>query len=360
MNRPLNVSLNIKQVEGPAGGGVAFASALERGLTQRGWRVCRDLRAGLDALLLLSFRNGSDYASYTPHQAAEYLTAHPNTVSLLRVNDSDQARFVSTGINRSAAQAQQIVDHTVFVSDFIKNLHLSEGLDPDRPVSVIRNAAPAHLFHANNRAVWDGKSPLRLVTHHWSPAYTKGHDIYERLDQLLGMPQWSKRFHFSYVGTVPLGLSYANARMVPLISGHQLGDELRSHHAYITAARGEAAPMHAIEAMQCGLPVLHLNSGSMPEYCSQGGLSFTLADFESKLSALPDLYPSLVGQLAQRPDYGVERMVDAYAHLIEGLVVERRATPRREPSNLQKAGLSIARLGRRGRAACLRMRRVFQ
>ena len=41
---------------------------------------------------------------------------------------------------------------------------------------------------------------------------------------------------------------------------------------YITASKNEPSGNHHIEAAQCGLPILYINSGGIPEYSNGFGI----------------------------------------------------------------------------------------
>jgi hypothetical protein len=70
------------------------------------------------------------------------------------------------------------------------------------------------------------------------------------------------------------------------LSGKDLAEELKKHHIYLTASRNEPAGMHHIEGALCGLPILYINSGALPEYCKNFGICFEENNFEEKLLQL--------------------------------------------------------------------------
>ena len=49
---------------------------------------------------------------------------------------------------------------------------------------------------------------------------------------------------------------------------------LSKNHVYLTASINEPAGMHHIEGALSGLPIIYRNSGAIPEYCSDFGVSF--------------------------------------------------------------------------------------
>ena len=121
-------------------------------------------------------------------------------------------------------------------------------------------------------------------------------------------------------------MKFENSRHVPVLDGAALADEIRRHHVYLTAARHEPGGNHYIEGMCCGLPVLYLESGSLPEYCAPYGFSFTLNDFDQRLMEMRERYPALREAVLECP-YGAGRMAKWYLGLFEALVRERRVRP---------------------------------
>ena len=114
----------------------------------------------------------------------------------------------------------------------------------------------------------------------------KGFDIYQRLDEMLVQKKWKNKIKFSFIGRTPLGYDLKIQKFSNHLGITLYLVNLKKHHLYLTASRYEAAGNHYIEAIQCGLPVLHLNHGSLPEYCSKFGITFDLHDFEIKLEEI--------------------------------------------------------------------------
>ena len=56
---------------------------------------------------------------------------------------------------------------------------------------------------------------------------------------MLGEEAWKDRLAFTYVGNLPPGFAFRQARHVPPIDGPELARELRRHHVYVTARSEE-------------------------------------------------------------------------------------------------------------------------
>ncbi len=319
--------------EGPWGGGNQFAAALRRFLQDRGVEVVHDLQTpDLDVILLTEPRRSSASSAFNDVDIIRYLTdVNPTALVVHRVNECDERKNTRL-LNRRLELANRCADRTVFISEWLRRLFVVRGAD-FAPATVIRNGADRALFHPAG-ARWDGQGPLQVVTHHWSGNWMKGFDIYQRFDELLGEATYRDRFSFTYVGSLPSGFRFKNTRVEPPQSGERLAELLQQHHVYLTASRHEPAGMHHIEGALCGLPLLYISSGALPEYCEGFGLSFDETSFERRLMAIRDEYPEFKRRMEAYP-YDASLMCESYwsllADLIENrdqVIAQRRWTPR--------------------------------
>ena len=78
---------------------------------------------------------------------------------------------------------------------------------------------------------------------------------------------------------------------LPPLSGlNLLATEIKKSHIYLTASINEPSGNHHIEGAQCGLPLLYIESGGIPEYCNGYGIEFNNENFIEKLSNMIDNY----------------------------------------------------------------------
>jgi hypothetical protein len=83
----------------------------------------------------------------------------------------------------------------------------------------------------------------------------KGADIYEHIDKFVE----GKNVEYTYVGRHKC--DFKNTKVVPPLSGKDLGDELKNHDVYITGTRSDPGPNHIIEAITSGLPTYAYSPG---------------------------------------------------------------------------------------------------
>jgi len=321
----MRIAINCAKVDGPFGGANRFATNLETGLEAAGHYVTRALEPDLDVIIIVISHDGLRLVAFSPADIAAYKKAYPNVMVVQRVNGSDEHRGYDNGTNKRLLEANQCADHTIFVSDFMRTFWAERGINKPEDCTVIKTGADEEVFHDKGHEPHTPGTPVKFITHHWSANYMKGFDIYERLDQMLVMPKWKDRIEFTFIGNTPLGYDLKNAKCLPPMDGDALADILREHDAYVTASRYEAGGNHYIEALQCGLPVLHLDHGSSPEYCKEFGVTFQLSDFEEKLEEFLESLAILEAK-TQTCTYSDSSMSQAYVSTVENLVKQHKKT----------------------------------
>ncbi|MBF0614177.1 MAG: glycosyltransferase family 4 protein [Magnetococcales bacterium] len=311
----MKISIGARIQPGPWGGGNRFCAVLSDALQQTGHTVTYDLTDDdLDAILLIEPDRRLRISAYDHADILWYLLrVNPRCVVVHRINNTSEARQdPRKTFNHMRIQANRVADHTVFVSQWVRDCYQESGFDRNE-VSVIHNGADHTLWSPGDHPRPPG--PLRLVTHHWSKNLNKGWDLYQQLDHLLGQPEWAERFAFTFVGSLPDGMTLTNSRMVPPLNGTPLVEELRRHDIYLTASRFEAGPNHVLEGALCGLPLLYLESGAMAEYTQGFGLSYTPETLETALIRMAHEYPMWQKRMALYP-FTAQRMCQHYLDLL--------------------------------------------
>lgn len=318
----MNISIGMTLRDGPFGGGNQFARALVADLQQRGHQVTFDLNArDLDIILLMDPRQQSQSATYQDEAIWHYVRyINPNAIVIHRINECDE-RKGTEGVNARIIEANACADYTVYVSGWLRDLYRSQGIG-NRPAQVIHNGSDRAIFNAGGYTVWDGQSPLKLVTHHWSHHWRKGFDIYQALDALLNDPTNRTLFDFTYIGNIPPDFTFKHAHHIEPLSGHELADAIRQHHVYITASLNEPGPNHQNEAANCGLPLLYRPSGGLTEYCEGYGIAFTADTLLEVIREMRQTYTTWRERIAAYP-YHAQATTSAYHDLFAELVAHR-------------------------------------
>ncbi len=333
----MKVSIGMNLREGPWGGGNQFAVSLTNHLRQSGATVLHHLRErDIDLILLTEPRKSSRSSAYTHREITDYLKfVNPDAIVAHRINECDERKGTQE-VNSLLVSANGCADHTVFISTWLKDLFTRQGIPAERS-SVILNGADGRIFNPDGFSPWSRREPLKIVTHHWGDNWLKGFDIYRKLDDMLGETGWRERIAFTYIGRTPEDFAFRNARHIAPLSGGELASELRRHNLYLTASRNEPAGMHHIEGAMCGMPLLYVESGALPEYCRGFGISFTPETFVPALEEMMRTYDRWLGEM---PGYRhtAENMCSEYHSLFLDLLGRKSELLAARPER-QKPGM---------------------
>ena len=314
----MKISIGMNLQDGPFGGGNQFGQALTRRLRGFGHQVMFDLHdRDIDLILLTNPRVQAKSCAFSHKEILGYLRkVNRETIVIHRINECDE-RKGTRGVNSLLRNSNQIADYSIFVSSWLRDLHLSQGMKA-HPNSVMLNGPDRNLFNPNGYRRWPGSGPIRLVTHHWGGNWNKGFDIYQRIDDLIDK-RWKGVFEFTYIGNLPEGFRFRNSNYQRPLSGKRLADAIKENHVYVTGSINEPGGSHQSEGLLCGLPVLYRDSGCLPEYCDDYGIKFTYETFEERLESILGTYDSFANK-AKGFSLDSEMMSKNYNDLFEFLM----------------------------------------
>ncbi|MFA7342782.1 MAG: hypothetical protein WC003_00630 [Terrimicrobiaceae bacterium] len=310
------VALNMRWRRGPYGGGNQWVGQVQPSLERCGYRTVSKLDNRVDCVLGTHVGLGGEL-SISFEEVLKAKESNPRLRCIQRINDND-IRKGTDKMDAFLARCNRAADHTVFVSEWLRDYHAERWFDVSRPHSVIHNGADPAVFHPVGSARWVPGTPFRLVTHHWSDNMAKGFDVYAGIDSLIaegrlpGVELW-------VIGRWPGSLAWRAARTWPACSGHSLARLLRQCHAAVTASRHEPGAMHPVESLQCGLPLLyHPDTGGTVELGRRFGVMISGGLREAVLS-LMDQYEGLRARVIEGAPDG-DLMCRAYRRIIEHLL----------------------------------------
>ncbi len=315
----MKIAIGFRLRSGPWGGGNRFAHSLSKYLLSIGHEVVYALGdPDIDIILLTDPRSLSPGVAFGAGQVYRHMAfKNSNVLVVHRVNECDE-RKGTWGMNAMLRIANKCADHTVFVGNWLTTIPAWRR-HRRKSHSVILNGADEAVFNSNGKSNWDGKSPLRIVTHHWSNHWNKGFEVYKRLDDILDDPSWRKLIAFTYIGNLPAGFKFRNTQVLDPMDGFLLAAEIKRNHAYITGSINEPGGNHQVEAGSCGLPILYRESGCMPEYCEGFGFGFEGATFEGALNKLFVQYQEVSSRMASWNNKS-SVMCEAYHALFKNLL----------------------------------------
>ncbi len=307
------VALNLRPRRGPYGGANQWAAQMASYLRRCGYRVVYRLDEQVD--LVMGTHVGLDGAlAFSYADVAAIKQRNPRLRCIQRINDND-IRKGTERMDAQLAEANEVADHTVFVSTWLRDYHAARWFDSVRPHTVIAPGADPAVFHPIGNRAWRAGEPFRFVTHHWSDNMSKGFDVYAAMDEAIASGR-AKGFELWIVGRWPSKIQWHAARTFPAVSGQKLAGLLRGAHAYVSASRFEPGAMHPVEGIQCGLPLLyHVDSGGTVGVGEKFGLCLG-DDVAASMRALQEAYARVRQNVLMNPPSG-DRMCLEYRHTIQ-------------------------------------------
>ena len=315
----MKVSIGHNFIVGPWGGGNSFAIQLKQYLENHNVHVTNTLEdADIDIILLTEPRSSTRSSAFSHHEVKKYIKKYKNTIVVNRINECDE-RKNTKGLNKFLINTSKVSDYTVFISNWLQDLYIQQGFTK-QSYSVIRNGGNPEIF-SYSKSLPNNKI-TKIITHHWGSDVMKGANIYKKLDELMGTSLYKDKFEFIYVGNVPKKSNFKNTKIIEPKYGSELAAILKSCDLYITGSLNEPAGMHHIESSLCGLPILYIESGGIPEYCSEFGLAYNYNNLEEKIKEIIIKREELHRNLKYYP-YTGEKMCKQYLDLFKYLITNK-------------------------------------
>ena len=316
----MKIAIGYKIKNSSWGGGNQFVTSLVNAAKEKNHQIVFNLNdKDIDIILMVDPRTYNEDITFGSLEILFYLLfVNKKAIAVHRINECDE-RKNTKHMNFLLRLSNYSVDYTIFISQWLKKLSIYEK---NKSSSVILNGGDSRIFKSKPNFSWDGSSPLKIVTHHWSSNLMKGFDVYVQLDNLLENPEWERKIEFTYIGNLPKGFKFKKSKHLRPINGKNLGNELAKHHIYISASINEPAGMHHIEGILSGLPIIFRNSGALPEYCFKYGISFEEKNFLPALIKMMNEYYYYKKIIPNYPNNSL-KMTNEYLNLFSALIKKR-------------------------------------
>ena len=297
----MKISIGSKFTDNPYGGGNLFIKNITNYLISKNHQVIDHLHdPDIDIILLINPLKNSEQATFNNYDIDYYQSfINNNALAIHRINECDQ-RKNTTRVNKKIIKSNHFIDHTVYVSSWLRDLYIEEGIG-FRNSTVIYAGANENKFNTINKIFWDGSRKIKLVTHHWSSNPMKGWRDYKTIDKMLSDSKWRNKLDFTYIGNLSENQKFKNTNVITPLKENDLAKELKKHDIYITGSLNEPSGNHHIEAAQSGLPILYRESGGIPEYCENYGVPFS-NDLEMSLSEIISNYETYKNKVLNYPN----------------------------------------------------------
>ena len=312
----MKISIGSRIINGPYGGGNEFLKNLSSYFESMNHIVVNDLSSNdIDLILLTNPLPDSETSTFNNFDIDFYISfVNPNALVFQRINECDE-RKKTRNLNNRLNKYNKNVDINIFVSQWLKS-NFDEYELSKKPSFVVKGGPSKKIFNMNDKLSWDGKEKIKIVTHHWSDNLMKGYNFYKFVDELLNNQKYQELFDFTIIGNTPKNIEFINTTIIPPLSGGDLANELKKNHVYLTASINEPSGNHHMEGAMCGLPIMYINSGGIPEYCHRYGVETTKSSFLNSLEEIKNNYSKLFESL-QSYDYTFENASKEFLSIFE-------------------------------------------
>ena len=315
----MKVCIGSEFTTNPYGGGNLFIKNLAEYLLKMNHSVVYDLKdIDIDIILMINPLKNSEKSTLNNYDIDFYQKfINPESISVQRINECDERKNTDY-VNKAIIKSNKNIDYTVYVSKWLQELYEKAGMQGQNS-NVILAGANSKYFNIKRKNFWDKEREIRLVTHHWSDNWMKGFKTYKNIDKLLSDKYWNNKIIFTYIGNYPKNINFENTKLIKPLGEIALAQELKRHDIYITASLNEPSGNHHIEAAQCGLPILYVNSGGVTEYCQDYGLEFSEGNIAEKLEYLINNYDLYKEKIIKYP-LSANAMSEEFLKLFKDLV----------------------------------------
>jgi hypothetical protein len=288
LSKKITIFINFKNTTESYGGGNQFVSSFIAYLKKfDNINIVFDLNEKIDIYLIIGIRKDNKFKRYSMDEIINNRKNNNHGKIICRINDCDFTRKIKN-IEAGFVQYLKNIDLIIYNSYFIKRYYESKYDDfIDKKSKVIHNSSDGTIFYPKLNKL---NSKMRIVTHHWSDNINKGYYYYKKLAEYLNN---NENYEFVFIGRkFNDNYDITNVNFTHEMSGMNLSNELRKFDIYISASIYDACPMHVLEGLACGLPILYIDiEGGGRELCqlSTDKVGEKFSNFEELITQLENI-----------------------------------------------------------------------
>ena len=293
----IKLFINFKPEDIAYGGGNVFTLNLINYLRKHNIKVVYELEKEINIFFIIDPHKGP-YKKYGLDDIIAYRNKIKKGKIIIRINDCDKTRpNVTQDRSREykIMQNYKDIDFFIFNSEFIKEYYMNK-------YTILKNIKNKVIYNGGNdnilipRNNYEKPKCFKIVTHHWSDNINKGYETYYKLHKFF---ENRTDYEFIFVGR-KFNDNFKEVPVVGPLKGKELGDFLRSCDMYITDSKWDSCPMHVVEAILSGLPILYTNS--------EGGGKNLCELSKDKIGEPFDNFPDLIDKIEKvRGNYSFYR-----------------------------------------------------
>lgn len=156
-------------------------------------------------------------------------------------------------------------DGVIFQSLWSKSNNIKLGFKKKIKNIVIKNSPDKEIFFRRKKKK---SSKIRIIASSWSSNYKKGFKFLKALDSELDF----SKYEFLFVGNSPI--TFKNIKKKNPIKSAKLSKIYSQFDYFLTGSKNDPCSNSLLEAIQCGLIPIYLDSGGHKEIAKNRGIKF--------------------------------------------------------------------------------------
>lgn len=305
-DKPKKIFVNFSCKNIAYGGGNQFVYKLVDYMKNiQNFRITFKLEDNIDIYLIIDLRKERkrEFKKYTFEEIYQHKIKTGGKI-IMRVNDCDLTREKKE-IENLLLKNIDYIDKLVFNSTFIKEYYCDNyNKINKKSKKIIYNKCDKNIFYPKNK-IFDKNKKIKIVTHHWSDNINKGYDIYYEFNKYC---KTTSNLEFVFIGR-KFNDNFKDFQTIHgPYKGEELADVLRDCDIYITASVYDSCPMHVLEGLSCGLPMLYIDcEGGGKDLCEMAmdkiGESFNdISDLITKINTIINKYDTYRNNIIKNID----------------------------------------------------------
>jgi hypothetical protein len=251
----MKIFINYKPKNVPYGGGNIFSINFINYLKSINNEVVYEFENDIDIFFIIDPFKGK-FKKYGLGEIVEYKKNNNHKGKIvIRINDCDKTR---PNVTKERSREIKILQHYkninyfIFNSKFIQEYYMNKYNQlSDINHYTIYNGGNTKIFYPKNN--YYNKEKLTIVTHHWSDNINKGYETYYKLHKYF---ENRTDYDFKFIGR-KFNDKFKNVPINGPYKGKELAEKLRNCDIYITDSVYDSCPMHVVEGILSGLPILY-------------------------------------------------------------------------------------------------------
>lgn len=157
-----------------------------------------------------------------------------------------------------------LADYIIFQSNYSLNNFKHFGYNKNN-YSIINNGVDQNIFNLKDKVFYNNDRKLKILSVSWSNNLNKGFQTISDFSE-------NNDIEVYFVGNWNTSVKPKSVNIISPLKSTELAKMYKQCDVFLHSAKNDPCPNVVLEALSCGLPVIHTNSGGTPEIAEGFGI----------------------------------------------------------------------------------------